>query len=160
MPNRNHISLTVCKTLQWQQAVICVQFFQITPPLFILVKLCVLFPHDFKQAALHGDKRLVHIALVGLPTAAEILIRQFHIAATFFDIYFSWCIFHRFFLQSEFWKCKNPDWKGGERQPTAETALRHIPIKNDKRKTAKRRFFIQWTYLLSHNLSIDYVISP
>jgi hypothetical protein len=32
---------------------------------------------------------------------------------------------------------KNPDWIGGERQPTAETALRHIPIKNDKRKTAK-----------------------
>jgi hypothetical protein len=27
--------------------------------------------------------------------------------------------------------------KGGERQPTTETTLRHIPIKNDKRKTAK-----------------------
>ena len=83
---------------------ICVQLFQITPPFFILVKLCVLFPHDFKQAALHGDKQLVHIALVGLPTAAEILIRQFHIAATFFDIYFLGFGFHRIFLQSEFLK--------------------------------------------------------
>jgi hypothetical protein len=27
--------------------------------------------------------------------------------------------------------------RGGERQPTAETALRHNLIKNDKRKTAK-----------------------
>ena len=41
------------------------------------------------------DKQLVHISLVGLPAAAEIRIGQFHIAAAFFDIYFSWCVFHR-----------------------------------------------------------------
>jgi hypothetical protein len=27
--------------------------------------------------------------------------------------------------------------KGGERQPTTETAIRHIPAKNDKRKTVR-----------------------
>ncbi len=44
------------------------------------------------------------------------------------------CYMPFFFLQSEFLKCNNPDWESGERHPTAETALRHILIKNDKRK--------------------------
>ena len=47
--------------------------------LFIPIEVRVLFPNDFKQAALHGDKQLVHVTLVGL-SAAEILIGQFHIA--------------------------------------------------------------------------------
>jgi hypothetical protein len=54
-----------------------------------------------------------------------------------FPVLTSVVVCHSFFLQSEFLKCNNPDWKGGERHPTAETVLWHIPIKNDKRKTAK-----------------------
>ena len=50
-----------------------------------------------------------------------------------FPVLTSVVVCHSFFLQSEFLKCKNPDWKGGERHPTAETALRHNLIKNDKK---------------------------
>ena len=59
------------------------------------------------------------------------------IAAAFFDIYLSWCVFHRIVLQSEFLKCKKSRWRGGERHRISETALRHYPTKLDKRKTAK-----------------------
>lgn len=68
---------------------------QVTPPLPVTVEVRILLPYDFKQTTLDGDKQLVHISLVGLPAAAEIRIGQFHIAAAFFDIYFSWCVFHR-----------------------------------------------------------------
>ena len=68
---------------------------EVTPPLPVTVEVRILLPYDFKQTTLDGDKQLVHISLVGLPAAAEIRIGQFHIAAAFFDIYFSWCVFHR-----------------------------------------------------------------
>ncbi len=78
-----------------------VQFFKITLPLFLIVEICVLFPHDLKQAALHGDKQLVIVTLVGLPATAKIHIGQLHIAAILFDIYFSWRILHRKYFPSE-----------------------------------------------------------
>ena len=73
--------------------------------MFILIELCVLLSHDFKQTALNGNEQLVHIVLVGFPATAEILIGQLHIDIVFFDIYFSWCVFHRKYLPSEFLKC-------------------------------------------------------
>jgi len=67
---------------------------KITPKL-LLEAIRTLPEEKRKQTTLDGDKQLVHISLVGLPAAAEIRIGQFHIAAAFFDIYFSWCVFHR-----------------------------------------------------------------
>ena len=55
----------------------------------------------FTHTALHEDKQLVHVTLVGLSAAAEIHIGQLYITAAFFDTYLSWCVFHRKRLPSE-----------------------------------------------------------
>ena len=61
--------------IQRKQAVLCIQFLKITPPLFIPIEIRVLLSHDFKQTALNRNKKLVHIGLVGLPAAAEVRVR-------------------------------------------------------------------------------------
>ena len=75
---------------------------QITPPFLVPIELDIVGLFRLNQTALHGDKELVLISPVRFPAAAEVLVRQFRIAAVFLDIDLSWCIFHRKYLQSEF----------------------------------------------------------
>ena len=65
---------------------VCIELLQITPPFLVPIKLDVVCLFRLTQATLHGNKELVLISPIRFPAAAEVLIRQFRVAAVFFDV--------------------------------------------------------------------------